>query len=243
MGEAMPVRVPLRHNRLLSRQPYIELDGSFLQLRLPAVFGRRQVWNLNIADVAVVDTKGVNNDDSGNDWAFERRLKIPYAVTTHSGAAPNLVLLFKTPQRIPPLRIGGGEAIGLPYFKSRTETGVQIDGLRLRARDPVAAVQILADTGVELVDRPAAWMRRHRPVTQDPALLQVARANTRRLRWVTAILAVFAIGLAGLRIFVGDRNPSNWELGALGFALLVIFGLPAWAMRRADRPLETRRKG
>lgn len=239
----MPVRVPLRHYRLVSRQPYIELDGPLLRLRLPAVFGGRQMWNLNVADVAVVDTEPVNNDDSGNDWAFERRVNIPYAVTTHPLVAPNLVLLFKTPQRIPPLRIGGAAIIDLPYFKSRTETGVQIDGLHLRARDPVAAVQILAATGVERVDRPAAWMRRHRPVTQDPTLVQVARAKDRNHRWIGTIVTVFATGLLGLRIFVGDRDPSNWDLGALGFALLVIFGLPAWARRRADRPLEARRKG
>jgi hypothetical protein len=154
-----------------------------------------------------------------------------------------LTLLFTTPQRIPPLRRGGGAAIGLPYFKSRSETGVQIDGLRLRANDPVAAVQILADAGVERIDRPAAWMRRHRAVTQDPALVQVARANARQLRWSTAIMMALAIGLFGLKLSIGDRDPSNWELGALGVVLLVIFVLPDWAIRRANRPLEARRKG
>jgi hypothetical protein len=96
----MSMRVPLRHYRLFSRQPYIELDGSEIRLRLPGIFGRK-VWNLNVVDVAVVDDELSSCGDSGDDWVVEEPVKIPYAVTTSPNVNPNLELLFRTPQRIP----------------------------------------------------------------------------------------------------------------------------------------------
>lgn len=239
----MSVRVPLRHYRLVSRQPYVELDGPVIRLRLPGIFGGRKVWNLNAADVAVVDTEPSNSDDSGDDWVFEEPVNIPYAATTSSNVEPNLELLFKTPQRIPPLRFLGAQTVGLPYFKSRSAAGIQIDGLDLRAEDPAAAVETLAAAGVERVDRTAAWLRRHRRVTQDPALMKVAKANDRAQRWVGAIVTAVIILMIGLNFIVGDNDPSNWELGALGLGLLLVFGLPVWARRRGARPLAAERKG
>lgn len=237
----MNVRVPLRHYRLFSRQPYIEVDGPVMRLRLPSVFGGRKVWKLNVADVAVVATEPSSSDDTGDDWVFEEPVVIPFAATTSPNVTPNLELLFTTPQRIPSLRVFGAQTIGLPYFQSRSAAGVHIDGLDLRAEDPVAAVETLAAAGVERVDRAGAWLRRHRAVTQDPALMKVAKANDQRQRWVGAVgMVVFAL-LVGLRIF-GDAISDNWAMGAVGLALLVAFGLPIWARRRGARPLAAERK-
>ena len=238
----MSVRVPLRHYRFFSRQPYIELDGSVIRLRLPGIFGGRSVWNLNAADVAVVDTEPSSSDDTGDDWVFENPVMIPFAVTTSQNVNPNLELLFKTPQRIPSLRVFGAQTIELSYFQSRSAAGIQIDGLDLRAEDPVAAVETLAAAGVERVDRTGAWLRRHRRITQDPALIHVAEVNDRRQRWVGAVVMVAVILVIGLQLFGGD-DASNWELGALGLALLLIFGLPMWARRSGARPLAAERKG
>jgi hypothetical protein len=240
-GKAVSVRVPLRHYRLVSRQPYIELDGPVMRVRLPGIFGGRNVWTLNIADVAVVATEPSSSDDTGDDWVFEEPVNIPFAATTSPNVNPNLELLFKSPQRIPSLRVSGAQSIGLPYFQSRSAAGVQIDGLGLRAEDPAAAVQTLAAAGMERVDRTGAWLRRHRHVTQDPALLQVAKANDQRQRWVGAVGMGGAALLIGLKIFGGD-NPSNWELGAVALGLLVVFGLPIWARRKGARPLAYDRK-
>ena len=240
-GKAVSVRVPLRHYRLFSRQPYIELDGPVMRVRLPGIFGGRNLWNLNVADVAVVDTEPSSSDDTGDDWVFEEPVNIPFAATTSPNVNPNLELLFKTPQRIPSLRVSGAQSIGLPYFQSRSAAGVHIDGLDLRAEDPVAAVQTLAAARLERVDRTGAWLRRHRAVTQDPALMKVAKANDQRQRWVGAVVTVVVVLMIGLKIFGGD-NPSNWELGAVGLALLVAFGLPIWARRRGARPLAAERK-
>lgn len=240
-GNAVSARVPLRHYRLVSRQPYIEVDGPVMRLRLPGIFGGRNLWNLNVADVAVVDTEPSSSDDNGDDWVFEEPVIIPFAATTSQNVNPNLELLFKTPQRIPSLRVFGAQTIGLPYFQSRSTAGVQIDGLDLRAEDPVAAVETLAAAGMERVDRTGAWLRRHRAVTQDPSLMKVAKANDQRQRWVGAIVMVVFILLIGLRIF-GDGISDNWAMGAVGLALLVAFGLPMWARRRGARPLAAERK-
>lgn len=238
----MSVRVPLRHYRFFSRQPDIELDGPVMRLRLPGIFGGRKVWNVNAADVAVVDTEPSSSDDSGDDWVFEEPVNIPYAATTSSNVNPNLELLFKTPQRIPSLRMFGAQSIGLSYFQSRSAAGIQIDGLDLRAEDQVAAVETLAAAGVERVDRTGAWLRRHRRVTQDPALMKVAKTNDQRQRWVGAVVTVVVILVVGLSFF-GDDNPSNWELGALGLALLVIFGLPVLGQTQRCPPSGDRAQG
>jgi len=235
------VRVPLRHYRLFSRQPYIELDGPVMRVRLPGIFGGRNVWTLNVADVAVVATEPSSSDDTGDDWVFEEPVNIPFAATTSPNVNPNLELLFKTPQRIPSLRVFGAQSIGLPYFQSRSAAGLRIDGLDLRAEDPVVAVETLAAAGMERVDRTGAWLRRHRHVTQDPALMKVAKANDQRQRWVGAVVMVVFALLVGLRIF-GDGISDNWAMGAMGLALLVAFGLPIWARRRGARPLAAERK-
>jgi len=98
-GIVMSIRVQLRQVRFVTRQPYMELDGSSVRLRIPSIFG--EVWNLNAADVVVVADQSTNRDDSGDDWVFEAPVNIPYAATTHPAFKPNLMLLFKTPQRIP----------------------------------------------------------------------------------------------------------------------------------------------
>jgi hypothetical protein len=213
-----------------------------MRLRLPGIFGGRKVWKLNVADVAVVDTEPPSSDDTGDDWVFEEPVIIPFAATTSQNVNPNLELLFKTPQRIPSLRMFGAQTIELFYFESRSAAGVQIDGLDLRAEDAVAAVETLAAAGVERVDRTGAWLRRHRRVTQDPALMKVAKTNDQRQRWVTAIVMVAFILMIGLKFF-GDDIPDNWVFGAVGLALLVVFGLPVWARRRSARPLAAERKG
>jgi len=177
-GIAMSVRVQLRHVRFATRQPYIELDGPAVRLRIPGIFG--EVWNLNAADVAVVVCGSTLADDSGDDWVFEAPVGISYAATTHPAFKPNLMLLFKTPQRIPRLRFGGTQAIGLSRRESRTSAGIKIDGLELRARDSQAAVETLGAAGLERVDRPNAWLREHRRVTQDPSLISTAKTTGSR---------------------------------------------------------------
>ena len=151
---------------LFSRQPYIELDGSEIRLRLPGIFGRK-VWNLNVVDVAVVDDELSSCGDSGDDWVVEEPVKIPYAVTTSPNVNPNLELLFRTPQRIPSLGVLGAKTIELSYFGSRSAAGIRVDGLDLRAQDPQAAVRSLVAAGVQRVDATGAWLRTQRQVTQD----------------------------------------------------------------------------
>lgn len=229
------MRVPLRHFRV-SREPYIEVDGARLRLWLPAIFADRQAWDLDVTDVVLVDPRSVSNDDTGEGWAFQRRVEIPYAATTDHRVAPNLTLLFTTPQRVPPLKLNGAEKISLSYFRSRSEAGVQVDGVRLRAEDPVAAIQALTAEGVRKVDRPVAWLRQHRPVTQDPALVQVAQARRRDLRRMIWVFFAAPIVLT-VMLIQGGGELSTWELIAMGVAAPLIWVLSAWVLRRAGRPL------
>lgn len=193
-GIAMSIRVQLRQVRFVTRQPYIELDGPAVRLRIPGIFG--EVWNLNAADAVVVD-RSPRTDDSGDDWAFEAPVTIPYAATTHPAFKPNLMLLFKTPQRIPKLRFYGAQAIGLSYRESQRAAGIRVDGLELRARNPQAAVETLAAAGLERVDRPNAWLRDNRRVTQDPSLGHLAKTTgPRRQRGAVSGGQVGADGMA-----------------------------------------------
>jgi hypothetical protein len=73
-------------------------------------------------------------------------------------------------------------------------------------------------------------------------LIHVAEVNDRHQRWVGAVVMIAVILVIGLQLFGGD-DASNWELGALGLALLLIFGLPMWARRSGARPLAAERKG
>ena len=91
----------------------------------------------------------------------------------------------------------------------------------------MAAVETLAAAGVERVDRTGAWLRRHRSVTQDPALMKVANTNDQRQRWVSAVVMAVFILMIGLKFF-GAGISDNWVFGAV----------PVWARRRGARPLD-----
>jgi hypothetical protein len=224
-GIVMSIRVQLRQVRFVTRQPYMELDGSSVRLRIPSIFG--EVWNLNAADVVVAD-QSTNRDDSGDDWVFEAPVNIPYAATTHPAFKPNLMLLFKTPQRIPSLRFFGAQTIGLSQPDSRSAAGIHIDGLELRARDPHDAVETLAAAGLERVDRPNAWLRDHRRVTQDPSLMHLARTTgRRRQRGAVSGSQVGADGMA-----VGGK--VRRRLAALSLVIVFSVTLPAEAKREPE---------
>lgn len=149
----MSVRVPMRHLRFVTRRPYIEIDGPVVRLRIPSVFG--EVWSLNTADVAVVADLSAGGDDPGDDWIFQEPVGIPYAGLSRFAQKPNLMLLFKKRQRIPPLRFLAASAMELSQQASRS-SGIHFDGLRLRVREPQAAAEALAAAGIERVDSPNA---------------------------------------------------------------------------------------
>lgn len=227
-GIVMSIRVQLRQVRFVTRQPYMELDGSSVRLRIPSIFG--EVWNLNAADVVVVADQSANRDDSGDDWVFEAPVNIPYAATTHLAFKPNLMLLFKTPQRIPSLRFFGAQTIGLSQPDSRSAAGIHIDGLELRARDPHDAVETLAAAGLERVDRPNAWLRDHRRVTQDQSLMHLARTTGRRRQ--RGAVSGSQVGPDGMA--VGGTVRRRLAALSLVIVFLVAGGVSFWSSQKMD---------
>lgn len=217
----MSTRVPLRYFRLVSRQPYIEVDGPTVRLRIPSIFG--EVWEVNAADVAVVVDQPEAHDDSGEGWVFKVPVSIPYAATTHPAFKPNVMLLFKTPRLIPSLQFFGAGTIGLSAAKSRSAAGIWIDGLEMRARDPHAAVGTLVAAGLEGVDRPNAWLREHRRVTQDPSSTHIAK--TTGSRGLRGSLSGGQVGAGGRAVNGRDKR----RLAALSLAIVfVVAGVVSW---------------
>lgn len=229
----MAERFELRHYRLIARTPFVEIDGDQIGLRLPSMFGGRRTWRLRARDVAVVVDVEDESSFYAGDWAFDTPVLIPYAATTTSNVRPNVNLLFVTPQRIPPLRVGGAQTIGLPYRQSRGEQGVWVDGLQLRAERPDELTRALLAAGAEAVSRPEAWLRQHRAVTTDPARVAEAKASDRRSRWVAGIAFAAVLLLNGWRFLDIDSEPG-WVVAGVGaLACVLVFGLPYWARRKA----------
>jgi len=182
-----------------------------------------------------VDTSQVGVDDPQHGWVFRDPLRIPYAATTSRyKTQPNLELLFRRPQRIPPLRVGGAMTLGLPYRASR-RSGVNVDGVKLRAENPRDAIDALEAAGVARVQRPTAWLREHRSITSDPLAIQAVARRRRRGVWLLAVffLAVTFFAAATLANATGlFHGPvSRWLPTASLYVLLATFAL-IWLANR-----------
>ena len=222
------VRIPLRHYRWFSHEPFVEVAGEALWIYLPSYFGAQPLV-VPVANACVVDAAHLDSqDDDGEGWVFRRPLLIPYAATTSSNVAGNLSLLFSRPVRIPPLRWIGARNLGVPRGASRSVRGVRLDGLELRAVDPEAAVAALAAAGVERTQRPNSWLREHHPITHDPTEVQQVARSVNRRHWLGR-LALAAVVLVSVVRLVD--HPS-WEVVGVGATCLGLIWLPRWGERR-----------
>ncbi|MGV1028507.1 MAG: hypothetical protein ACOYBU_08335, partial [Dermatophilaceae bacterium] len=167
-------RILLRHYRVFPREPSIDVDDAGLRVWLPRIFGRKP-WLVPTSVVGVVDPSAWDEDADlepdenadlepddgwddkdevdpladpfGPEWMTAHRFVVPFLATTSMWAAPNLALLFTVPQRDPPLRWLVAGQLGLSVRASRREPGIRMDGVELRAVDPIAAVQTCSRTG------------------------------------------------------------------------------------------------
>lgn len=96
--------IRLRNYRLTPRKACIELVGDAAALVLPGYFGRRR-WAVTLSDLAVVDLTAPNLAADVEEDVFRDDLAIPYFFTTGPVTTPTTLLLFATPQRVPPLRM------------------------------------------------------------------------------------------------------------------------------------------
>ena len=79
--------VDLSRRWLARRGASVEVEPGLLGLRLPGVFGPRQVWRLPLDAVAVVVTARIDEPDAGGGQAFVEPLTIPYLATATAWAA------------------------------------------------------------------------------------------------------------------------------------------------------------
>src|SRR5450755_3478078 len=146
----------------------------------------------------------------------------------------NVVLLFTTPQRIPPLRWGGAMTSGLGRRASRSPDGVLIDGVALRAVRAQSAIDAVGGAGAERVADGDAWLRAHRETTRDPLALEQVASITRRNRMLS-VLTFCALVLAGVARAFADRTNGWLPFVLLGAVLVAGFGVPPLIRRRNKR--------
>lgn len=224
-------RIALRHYRLFSRAPYLEFVGDTIAIRLPSVFGGRARWTIPLAELAVVRPHHLVQvtQDRGTGRVFVEPVLTPYLSTTSPNVSPNLELLFRSPQRIPPIRLAAIINTKLSYRLSRSAKGMFLDGVALRAVNPKAAAETLASAGAELVPSPGWWLTEHRETTTDPQAVEKVRTNGARTR-IAAKAAGLAFPLLLVARWGADHSAGWWPYPLVG-ALAGAFGVNAWAKK------------
>ena len=224
--------IVLRYYRLFARTPYIDVAAGSANFRVPSVFGGRRWWSVPISEIGVVDNSlAVEGADQDLGWVFVDPTLTPYLATTSPNTPPNLRLAFRHPQRIPPVRLLSAYNLGVPYRRSRSAAGVALDGVMLRAQDPVAAMTILANAGAERVGAVLPWLARYRETTTDPVALHETAVIAKRRRFASLLvwiaLPCLVIARAGL-----NSSHAWWPYVVGGVGLLVGFIVPVWVRRR-----------
>lgn len=231
--------VELRAYRWTRRRPSISVDGDDLVLRLPSYFGRH-VWRVPAGDVVVADPSDFDDD---TEVVFDPPLAIPYLFTTGPATKPTAVLLFRGPQRVPPVRlvtaIAPNADLPFGYWQARSDGGAFIDGVLVRTAVDDGAASLSA-LGIERVTRPLDWLRAHRVTVQAPHLIDEAKRLHRRARAkMLGSLTLFVLLAVPGRILVGD-DPSWPSDGLLLAGVTVAVWLNVSARRDVRRPLRRR---
>jgi hypothetical protein len=240
------VVVPIQRYRFNWRAPFVEVAPDGVRIVLPRFFGSTP-WVVPLRDVATVD---MSVDDPGSDIGpddvvFERAVALPYLFTTSYLRSPNLILLFRERQQVPPLRWSAARDpnLDLPFTRreSRSVHGAHLDGVALRTPDGAAALDALRGAGVEVAFSATGWLAGHRTVSRDPAALEVAKSEQRRGKWIDRV----GIGVPTLVMFsvvlLNERRANT-----LAFPLLIAAGLMFGAhqfyvrvvVRRRTRPAD-----
>jgi hypothetical protein len=226
-------RVVLRHYRLFARSPYLDVSSTHVVLHLPSFFGGKLNMVVPIRQIAVVDPNMTADPTEKPPVVFVSGLRLPYLATTTSNMPANVMLLFATPQRIPPLRWGGAMTSGLGRRASRSPQGVLVDGVALRAVRAQAAIDAVGGAGAERVADGDAWLRAHRETTRDPIALEQVSSITRGNRMLS-VLTFCTLVLAGVARVFADRVNGWLPFALLGAVLVLGFGIPP-LIRRSNR--------
>jgi hypothetical protein len=210
--------VPLHRHRRSSRPGAVEVDGSVVEVRLPRMFGASRTWRLPLARVGVVLPDCVDEPAQDPRRAFVDPVTVPYLTAGPPIAAPNLVLLFAGPERLPPITWRSALNVFLPGHASRSAAGAWVDGVALRAEDPARAVATLVRAGVQQVATPTRWLAEQRRTSTDPALVGRARAAERRARAGPALSTALFVAFLATAAWARSSH-SGWAV--VGFAVEV----------------------
>jgi hypothetical protein len=234
--------IELRNYWYTVRTPKIVVGTVSAGLRLPVYFGGA-AWQVPLAEIGVFTGTEDDEQQAQSDVEFEATITLPYFFTTSPVSTPNLLLLFRHPQRVPPLTAIAAFApnVELPfgYFSTRSSRGDEVDGVLLRCVDPADAASRLAAAGAESIADPVDWMAKHRKTVSDPlSLQQVAKRDqqVRRLENAGAVCAWGGLGLMALAAWGVAGRTFSVILG--GLAILGWFA--AWQFRRSARARQRR---
>jgi hypothetical protein len=224
-------QVPLARP-LVGRSPTMWVDHDRIELVLPIWFGRRR-WSIALDQVAVHD---LTRDDPSSDpfedeVVFTRPVVVPFVNMTTTMSVPTLALYFREPQRVPPLRWTMAFQ-GLGWRRSRSVEGQTVDGVQLLVKHPGPAVDALAGAGVEVVEDPMRWWRRHREVVRDRAERDRVVRSVRRIR----ILRGLGYAFGAVTLAVGWIWSGSAEDLAVPFVVpAVLSAVCFWAAALLDR--------
>jgi hypothetical protein len=241
-------RLALKSYWYTRRKPYLELTDDVATLRAPAWF--RGNWAIATSELGVVDLKDdrVKFGDA-NKAVIASGVLIPYLFTTGPLTNPTTCLLFRSPQRVPPVALAGAiapnSALGVGYRESRSEHGATLDGCLLRFDDGTEAHRALIRAGAEAVLDPVAWLSEHRRVAYGKEAEDIKRQG-RWLVWMMRSRFAFIALMLGASALMGERAAdSNFGFALIMGLLLAAFVVPAIAVRidrRGRREELNRRK-
>jgi hypothetical protein len=224
-------QVPLARP-LVGRSPTMWVHDDRIELLLPIWFGRRR-WSIALDQVAVHD---LTRDDPSSDLfedevVFTRPVVVPFVNMTTTMSVPTLALYFREPQRVPPLRwtmaLGG-----LGWRRSRSVEGQTVDGVQLLVKHPGPAVDALADAGIEVVEDPMRWWRRHREVVRDQVERDRVVRSVRRIRILRGVGYAFGVVTLAVGWFWSE---SAEDLGAAFVVPAVLSAICIGAAALLDR--------
>lgn len=225
------------------RKPSLSVIDMDVEIRLPGYFGRRS-WRVPVAAVAATNLQDIPRERTeevdGDEVVFAKGITMPYFFTTGPMWAPNLLLQFREPQRLPAL--GWVAAVApntyLPFSRrqSRSAKGAHVDGILLRARDSTQAVRDLRLAGVETTSDPEGWLAVRRSVVSDPAERDEAIAReTRAAPFARAARWLGSGSVAAVPAISAEWSHLPSWIVALPAAGLAAAEIAAWRARRLRR--------
>lgn len=137
-------------------------------------------------------------------------------------ARPNLLVVFRRPVRVPPIRVQSGGSLGLSRRRSTSPEGLYVDGMWFALDDPHAALEQMEAASFPVTKDATPALAA--AVGTDPGGTPEAEVRRRTARRTQLLLLVSFLGFAALLAGTALTGDQRW-LGRLLF--LVAF--PAFA--------------